>query len=51
MTSIFKMCRARMDVDMSDYTEKLIDLSVNEGVQRHTPDNCSCVLVKSFFFV
>jgi len=48
-TPIFKTCRPRMNVDMADYSETLVDLSVNETVRRHTPDDCSCALVRSSF--
>jgi len=45
--SIFKTYRPRMNVDMADYSETLLDLSANETVRRHTPDDCSYALVKS----
>jgi len=36
-----------MNVDMADYSETLVDLSGNETVRRHTPDDCSYALVQS----
>jgi hypothetical protein len=48
-TSIFKTYRPRINVDMADYSEMLIDLSINESVRCHTPDDCSYAIVQSSF--
>lgn len=46
-TSIFKTYLPRMNIDMVDYSETLLDLSVHEIARRHTPDDCSYALVQS----